>query len=226
MAGNETIAYDVATGDVDWEQSLPVGFYAHPVVRFAPDGATVFVAGSHYDPPQGWHYAVVALDASSGSTSWIANYQGPPSEDGDALTSMAVAPDGSRVYVTGSIAVGPWSEAYHEYGTIAYDAATGAQLWVQRTGRRNFWPSLAVSPEGSAVFVTGVTHGYVSIAYDAATGSPLWRQTYPTPRAGGAAHTAGLAVNPDGSALYVTGSAVNRSLTTAGVTTFAYRTAP
>ncbi len=62
-------------------------------------------------------------------------------------------------------------------------AATGAQLWVQRyNGSGNGYDyaySVAVSPGGDRVFVTGTSQGlrssndYTTAAYDAATGAPL-----------------------------------------------------
>src|SRR5215469_16513032 len=67
----------------------------------------------------------------------------------DGATAVAVSPDGNTVFVTGG-------------ATVAYDAATGAQLWASRfTGpfQFDFASSIAVSPAGGTVFVTGLTHG-------------------------------------------------------------------
>jgi hypothetical protein len=47
--------------------------------------------------------------------------------------------------------------------TIAYDTATGHTSWIARyRGRQDFAvaSSLAVSPTGQAVFVTGYLHGH------------------------------------------------------------------
>ncbi len=67
--------------------------------------------------------------------------------------------------------------------TPALRAAPGAQLWVARyngpagdNSAQNFPSSMAVSPGGSRVFVTGYSNGpttgddYATIAYSAATG--------------------------------------------------------
>ena len=56
-----------------------------------------------------------------------------------------------------------------DYATIAYDAATGADLWVNRyTAPNSFAYSIAVSPDGSKVFATGRSKGdYITVAYAA-----------------------------------------------------------
>jgi hypothetical protein len=78
------------------------------------------------------------------------------------------------VYVTGpSVA----TTTSWDYTTIAYDAASGRRLWLKRyNGPGNFvdFPrAIGVSPDGSSVFVTGMslTRGsdwdYATIAYTA-----------------------------------------------------------
>ena len=67
---------------------------------------------------------------------------------------------------------------------------------------------VAVSPDGSRVFVTGCSGltacglGWMTtVAYDVATGTPLWMAQHP--QRGGVA--IGVAVAPDGRLVYVTG---------------------
>src|SRR5215470_16894471 len=62
------------------------------------------------------------------------------------------------------------------YATVAYDAATGAQLWASYyTAARSFAGSLAVGPHGHTVYVTGRSTFYATtVAYNAATGAELW----------------------------------------------------
>ncbi len=62
-----------------------------------------------------------------------------------------------------------------DYATLAYSAATGAELWLQRydgpASQDDFAVSVAVSPTGGRLFVTGWTIGltsggdYTTIAY-------------------------------------------------------------
>ena len=71
-----------------------------------------------------------------------------------SAVSIAVSPDGSKVFVTGDIYVngGP----YPDFGTVAYSAATGAQLWTARhsaTTGGSEAQAVAVSPNGSKVVV-------------------------------------------------------------------------
>ena len=64
---------------------------------------------------------------------------------------------------------------------MAYDAATGAKVWVSRydgpATATTSATALGVSPDGSTVFVTGSSDGsndsadYATVAYDAATGA-------------------------------------------------------
>jgi DNA-binding beta-propeller fold protein YncE len=87
---------------------------------------------------------------------------------------MAVSPVGGTVYVTGD-STGIRSGA--DYATVAYNAATGAQRWVQRyNGPANggdYARSVAVSPGGGTVYVTGYSQrtagseepDYATVAY-------------------------------------------------------------
>ena len=81
---------------------------------------------------------------------------------------MAVSPDGTTVYVTGT------SGSDQGYATVAYSAATGSQLWASRYhGPANDGDAccVAVSPDGTAVYVTGDSYGgptdydYATVAY-------------------------------------------------------------
>ena len=97
---------------------------------------------------------------------WGAFYDGPRSGL-DLANAMAVSPDGSRVYVTGSSHGTKTSNS--DYATVAYDAASGRQVWVARyngPGNGNdFAGGLAVSPDGARVFVTGYSFD-LSTSYD------------------------------------------------------------
>ena len=129
---------------------------------------------------------------------------------------MAVSPDGRMVFVTGYTS-STWN-AKSDYATVAYSAATGRQLWASRyNGPMNLANSVAVSPGGATVFVTGYSQGrgtgqsdYATVAYSAATGRQLWAS-----RRNGTESS--LAVSPDGATIFVTAA------TSYGYATVAYR---
>jgi DNA-binding beta-propeller fold protein YncE len=189
------------------------------VEAVSPDGSTVFVAGdSAFARHAGntW-YALVAYSTANGHELWAATHR--EAQKGTSyIHGVAVSPDGSTVFVTGVTSVG--------YVTIAYDAATGAQLWLASYANPadpaagGSASAIHVSPDGSTVFVTGVSSapsgdsGIATVAYNAATGAVLWTARYDNPRMGSGGDA--LSVSPGGSAVYVAGVVGN------GAAIFAY----
>ena len=208
-----TSAYATATGTRLWGARYNGSGSSDDVARalaVSPDGSVVFVTGSSIGSTSGQDYATIAYDAATGALLWGARYNGPANGE-DLALDLAVSPGGSAVFVTGESAA-----TDIDYATVAYDAATGGQLWVAR-GKGpgvGFWDiayAVGVSPDGSAVFVTGASteaggstyFDYQTIAYDADTGTPLWGARYDSNRSDDVAYA--LAVSPDGSAVFVTG---------------------
>ena len=102
--------------------------------------------------------------------------------------------------------------------TIAYDAATGARRWSSRLnvskGGENledFPQAIAVSPDGSEVFVVGWSAGTYAlvVAYDAQTGARFWTRSF-----GLASSFSDLAVSPDGSRVFATGTSTSSEFLT------------
>jgi WD40 repeat protein len=185
IAGSSgTVAYDAATGAQLWLDAYKQAYDRSRVsLAVSPDSATVYVTSGSMAPGSVQHYWTAALDASTGAKVWQATFHGP----GTNARSIAIAlsPDGSAVYVTGSVGQ---ANGLNEYATIGYDAATGHQLWLAsyRTAQvDDNATGLAVSPDGSAVYVTGTSIAsfntpadYATVAYQATSGAQLWSARY------------------------------------------------
>ncbi|MGE5288332.1 MAG: WD40 repeat domain-containing protein [Micromonosporaceae bacterium] len=214
-----TVAYNAANGAQLWASryngpgSGPEMHFALGVQSLAvsPSGATVFVTGGSKGTGKAWDYATVAYNAATGARLWVTRYNGP-SNGFDAAFSVAVSPAGATVFVTGT---SEGTATSGDAATVAYNAATGAQLWVTRynspANQNDGANSMAVSPSGGKVFVTGVSEGatlgredYATLAYNAATGAQLWVKPYNGP-ANSDDNAGSVAVSPDGAKVYVTG---------------------
>ena len=210
-----TIAYDSSTGRRRWSQRLdgPEGDYdGANALAVSPDGRAVFVTGYVNDYKfYGEDYGTAAYDAVTGAVIWTAFFDSRTDhEPGDFATALAVSPDATTVFVTGSTT--------SAYATLAYDTATGARIWkaIYETGGFATPTALAVGPDGTTVFVTGhanrwrrrtpETFAFATFAYDAATGARVWEQHFAGPIDEGA-HPSSLALSPDGMTVYVAGQA-------------------
>lgn len=103
-------------------------------------------------------------------------------------SSMALAPDGSRLYVGGSHQV--FKEGTATAATYALDATDGSVLWVNEViNPKTQYQSgydLTLSPEGNTVYVVGVPdvmpsehfENFVAQAYASDTGATLWTTKY------------------------------------------------
>jgi DNA-binding beta-propeller fold protein YncE len=212
-----TVAYDTSTGTEIWATRYDNAMHTADsawAIKVSPDGSRVIVLGQSRTGGRGiggFDYTTVAYDAATGAQLWVAGYDGPSHRD-DRPVALDVSPDGSSVFVTGrSNGLGTRSD----YATVAYDAATGAQLWVARWGAvgvayDDAW-AVAVSPDASRVIVTGSSLRFegrrqyraVTIAYSATTGAELWLRRSSRGEVGSAGFS--LAISPDGSRVYVTG---------------------
>lgn len=207
-----TVAYDTAGGSTLWSTPLSVGNHHEAIPRriaVSPDGARVFVTGSRtgtHGIDDFWDYFTAGYDAATGIRAWTATYAGP-ANGGDTAEGIGVNPDGTRVFVTGT-SVGSTDR---DFATVAYAAADGSQGWVARydEGADDFAADLAMSPDGSRVYVAGfgrqslsVPHRFLAVAYAAATGTQKWVGRHDD---GGDDMATDLAVSSDGSRAFVTG---------------------
>ncbi len=153
-----------------------------------------------------------ATAVPGGTQVWVQRFGG--AHLSASATSVAASPDKAVVYVTGITAktlTGLRNEV-----TVAYNAATGKQLWLARYQGvvhhpRGFTgiPSITVSPDGATVYVAGDLgetssfNDYLMLAYDAATGALRWAVTPVS--FSFAAQFKAVAVSPDSTTVYMTG---------------------
>jgi WD40 repeat protein len=205
-----TVAYDASTGAELWVERYNKTADEATAIGVSPDGSMVFVTGRSVPVSSDYYddYVTVAYRATNGAQLWVKRYHGQPNQD-DRATALKVSPDGSKVFVTGH---SHDSMTHLDYATVAYDAATGAELWVGRydgpAHGDDFATALGVSPDGSQVFVTGGSTGssyydYATVAYGASSGTRLWVKRHD--HLGELDVATGLAVSPDGSEVLVTG---------------------
>ncbi len=151
-------------------------------IAVSPDGSRLFVTGDSIGSDGTADVVTMALDAGNGRRLWTRRYRGPNGRD-DFPAALTVAPDGSRVYVTGTTVGASGSDSL----TLAYDAATGTTRWTRAfagiAGRNDEAVALAASPDGSAVVVTGWSESasgsdFITISYHAATGATRWSNRY------------------------------------------------
>jgi len=163
--------------------------------------------------------------AVPGAKLWVQRYNGP-GNGSDVANSVAVSPGGGTVFVTGA-STGATSSS--DYLTVAYNAATGARLWTARyNGPGNGddgAASVAVSPDGATVFVTGTSGGasnsdFATVAYRAADGTQLWAARFNGPGDGNFA--AAVSVARDGTKVFVTGTSFRNGGESSGMATVAY----
>ncbi len=210
-----TIAFD-SSGNLMWYRPVDEAKSGGMQVRVSPDSGTVYATGETLDAVGHTTGMYVRAYSATGDLRWSNLFQVPTNVIGNPPTGLAVTPDGSRVFLAGDSqnAVGVWN-----YDTVAYDSSDGAIVWHQRsTDAGQTWPysPIAISQDGSLVYVTGTTgtgiesttptrFGFDTIAYNSATGAVVWESTlddalnvylYPFP---------GLDVNPKNGEVYVSG---------------------
>jgi DNA-binding beta-propeller fold protein YncE len=230
-----TIAYNIATGAQLW-----LKLYKGPgsgggcdfdnAVAVSPDGNTLFVTGECHGTNSGYDYTTAAYSAATGAQKWVKRYNGAGTVN--YANAVAVSPSGKTVFVTGE---SDSKDYLAQYATVAYNAATGAQLWVKRyssAGSGDIAHSVAVSPGGNTVFVTGTSTSTTTtvtadatVAYNAATGAQLWVKRHSRVPSLDPAYHNSVAVSPMGGTVYVTGITGSAGTTGDGYDTIAYNAA-
>jgi hypothetical protein len=206
------IAFDSSTGEQRWSArySGPSDFpQAAPfALVLSPNGATVAVTGTVYTNDGSTSaIATVGFAAETGQQLWTAVFNDPSSSTTDA----AISPDGSRVYVVGQVSgQNPDGTFRNQAVTIAYDAVSGQQLWIEHYSGdpedRTEAFKVAANPDGTRVYAAGGktnadgwTADVFLLVYDSLTGELLRKTHYPTK----GVPPAGIAVSPDGSRIFI-----------------------
>jgi DNA-binding beta-propeller fold protein YncE len=194
-------------GEQLWSRKFSTGgnhFDEGDKIAVSPDGSRVFVTG---DIRSNSGYMTIAYDASTGAQLWQSQWYSTYPING-APADIAVGPLGTRVYVTGAIGNGH----NYDFGTVAYDAATGDRIWRKRydgpAGGDDQAYGLAVSPNGHTVYVAGESDGATgsaatTIAYNSKNGTQEWLSRLTPNRTENGFEA--IAVSSDGSRLYATG---------------------
>jgi WD40 repeat protein len=198
-------------------------------------GRSVFGTGQSFDATVDPHpdYLTIAYDAATGARLWVRRYSGVTNSFNIAK-ALAVSPNGGTVYVTGYSGTVPGQRFIADYVTIAHNAAPGARRWLSRYDGRAHQTdqarSIAVSPDGRTIYVTGRSYGTTSF-YDYATVATTQPRA---PSAGSAGTTAranmndfgaAVVVAPGGRTVYVTGGARWAARSGLDFTTIAYSAA-
>src|SRR5215472_10509399 len=149
-----TIAYSASTGRQLWlrRYSGAGGYALARALIVSPDGKTVFVTGysggGNFSPRATDAYTTIAYDAATGAQRWISRLKGGSNGNNQAR-NIAISPDGRTVYVTGR-SYGTTSR--YDDLTVAYNAATGTQLWASRysspANGNDYANAVAVAPDG------------------------------------------------------------------------------
>jgi hypothetical protein len=217
-----TLAYNAVTGATLWT-AVDTARGNGSLVAASPGGSAVFITVAEITSETQSNYRTIAYSASNGTQLWAQNFS---INNAGTPAALVVSPDGSKVFVTGGAGGQAGAASTDEYGTVAYNAATGAQLWnalYKGPGSGGSATDLAVSPDGSKVVVTGsdtsalVTHQnlqYATLAYNSGTGAQVWLARFGDAALGDSSACA-TAVSPDGPKVFVTGESLLRLTTLA-----------
>ncbi|HKR99280.1 MAG TPA: PQQ-binding-like beta-propeller repeat protein [Candidatus Dormibacteraeota bacterium] len=219
----ETVAYDHAGNEL-WATPYHDSGGGNDLtgsIAVSPDGSRVYVAGGQQpDWTRGSsvaQFVTIAYDAATGAQQWLQTYQGPFRGDGDDLSqarSIAVDPAGNAVYVGGfASANSPGDPQIDTFTTIAYDAASGGQLWLTNYRHQNVdaLQDMVLTPDGARLYLTGLdrecaggcdvaTDSYATVAYDAHAGTQVWSNV-----ASNIGDATRIALSPDGTTVYTSG---------------------
>lgn len=180
------------------------------------------------------------IDATDGHAIWSSTFAGP-ADTWQSLDTVALSPDGSRMFVAGSEEPKDSNASESSALVLCLDAATGDLLWQQRfgDGSRAFWGSyIDVTPDGATVVVGGSewenskppvvdkTGGsLLTMALDGSTGDVKWHREFQSKVGSPMDRARGMVLSPDGSQVVVTGMGSKRKSWDLDYATIAYAVA-
>jgi hypothetical protein len=211
------VALDAETGAQEWVANWgDPGLYSGPSdIAASRDGDTIVVTGgtrTEFADPDG-QLVTIAFDAATGAERWTSIYNGSQGHDG--ARSIVLDPKNDTFYVAGVTTGVDGGDL--DYLLLAYDIASGDQLWVTRwagidTHGLDSPFALGIDPKGDAIYATGWSAGpgeynldYGTIAVDTATGGILWDARYDGVGVHAPDEVFGLTVSPKGDQVFVTG---------------------
>lgn len=222
--GYRTTALDTADGSQLWSATYTGGGTSCGLPTDSapsPDGLTLFVTGYDQSDRGNHRSETVALDPTTGAPKWATYDDQILTTGGDAMVSLGVDPDGSKIVLFGNRCEKPAFGCDTPVGsTLALDAATGSRVWASSYsgGGALFANDLALAPDGSSVYVAGqetmpcfnpCDEGSQTnaplVAYDMDTGGELWASVQPDD------YAQALAVSPDGDSLFTAGATTRAS---------------
>jgi Tol biopolymer transport system component len=201
-----------APGTRVWASRVGPGAVSGTAVDVSPNGSRVYVIGQTSSGNQ--DVGTYCYDAVTGNLLWSADYNGLSGQH-DGPVAVKTSPDGTMAYVV-------VDDSNTSYAVVAYNAATGQLVWVARylgvSGNPAHPHALAMSPDGTKLFVTGSAStgtnegDWATVAFATSDGGQLWVQRYHG--SNGSPDVAGpadITVSPDGSRVVVTGYDYNGS---------------
>ena len=150
-------------------------------VAVAPDGS-MYLTGIHvvgFDPSE----IFLVKFAPDQSVSWQQTWDGPDPFFSNTARDVAVAPDGSAVYVTGASFISPNAAVL-----LKFNPTDGALVWDKSWGGNAEPAGVAVASDGSVYVAGSVRLGFnqqLFITKFDTAGTVLWHRAWSTQESGG-----------------------------------------
>lgn len=181
--------WDYLTVGFDPDSGAFVNAYAYSGISndyawdVAVDATGVYVTGGSYRVATGMDYLTIKYNCGLTQELWSAFWDSPSvTHPFDFARAIALGCN-SYVIVTGECG-GDVGDGEYDYGTVAYNRTSGAEVWAKRhngTASGNDYACDIVATS-SGVFVTGRSMGsgwdYRTIKYDCSGGTERWANTY------------------------------------------------